>query len=74
MLCGVHSLSLSLSLSLSFLFQGLDLLTNIQRGHVYGDVSGWSLSRRRQLGVHLLHKAYQSYRLHTPQQIYQTDL
>jgi hypothetical protein len=53
---------------------GLDLLTNIQRGHVYGDVSGWSLPRRRQLGVHFLHKAYHSYRLHTPQQIYQTDL
>ena len=53
---------------------GIDMLTNVQRGHVYGDVSGWSLSRRRQLGVHLLYKAFLSYKLHPPQQIYHGDL
>lgn len=53
---------------------GLDMLTNIQRGHVYGEVCGWRMCKRRKLGVHLLHKAFRAYLLDTPQEVFQHDL
>jgi hypothetical protein len=53
---------------------GVDLLTNIQRGHVYGDICGWRMGKRRKLGVHLLHKAFRAYTVDKPQEIFQDDL
>ena len=53
---------------------GIDVLTNVQRGHVYGEVCGWRMSKKRQLGIHLLHKAFRAYLLDPPQEIFQQDL
>uniref|UniRef100_A0A8C3YHR6 Ankyrin repeat and LEM domain containing 1 n=1 Tax=Catagonus wagneri TaxID=51154 RepID=A0A8C3YHR6_9CETA len=36
---------------------GIRTLTNQKQGHYYGVVAGWSPTRRRRLGVHLLHRA-----------------
>ncbi|XP_034853437.1 ankyrin repeat and LEM domain-containing protein 1 [Mirounga leonina] len=36
---------------------GIQTLTNQKQGHCYGVVAGWSATRRRRLGVHLLHRA-----------------
>ncbi|XP_069864621.1 ankyrin repeat and LEM domain-containing protein 1 [Dipodomys merriami] len=36
---------------------GIQRLTNQKQGHYYGVVASWPLSRRRRLGVHLLHRA-----------------
>ncbi|KAM7140186.1 ankyrin repeat and LEM domain-containing protein 1 isoform 3-T3 [Molossus nigricans] len=36
---------------------GIQMLTNQKQGHCYGVVSSWSPTRRRRLGVHLLHRA-----------------
>ncbi|XP_034513910.1 ankyrin repeat and LEM domain-containing protein 1 isoform X4 [Ailuropoda melanoleuca] len=36
---------------------GIRMLTNQKQGHCYGVVAGWPASRRRRLGVHLLHRA-----------------
>ncbi|XP_014320651.1 ankyrin repeat and LEM domain-containing protein 1 [Myotis lucifugus] len=36
---------------------GIRTLTNQKQGHCYGVVASWSPSRRRRLGVHLLHRA-----------------
>ncbi|XP_025741502.2 ankyrin repeat and LEM domain-containing protein 1 isoform X1 [Callorhinus ursinus] len=36
---------------------GLQTLTNRKQGHCYGVVAGWPATRRRRLGVHLLHRA-----------------
>ena len=50
------------------------MLTNVQRGHAYGEVCGWRIARRRQLGVYLLHKAWLVYKLDPPQEIFRHDL
>lgn len=50
------------------------MLTNVQRGHVYGNVCGWRMCKRRQLGVHLLHKAYRTYLIHMPQELFLCNL
>lgn len=36
---------------------GIQTLTNQKQGHCYGVVASWSPTRRRRLGVHLLHRA-----------------
>ncbi|XP_032723485.1 ankyrin repeat and LEM domain-containing protein 1 [Lontra canadensis] len=36
---------------------GIQTLTNQKQGHCYGVVEGWPATRRRRLGVHLLHRA-----------------
>ncbi|XP_053524010.1 ankyrin repeat and LEM domain-containing protein 1 isoform X2 [Artibeus jamaicensis] len=36
---------------------GIQTLTNQKQGHCYGVVASWPPSRRRRLGVHLLHRA-----------------
>eukprot|EP00070_Physeter_catodon_P031969 XP_028338863.1 ankyrin repeat and LEM domain-containing protein 1 isoform X2 [Physeter catodon] len=36
---------------------GIQTLTNQKQGHCYGVVAGWPPTRRRRLGVHLLHRA-----------------
>ncbi|XP_037674232.1 ankyrin repeat and LEM domain-containing protein 1 [Choloepus didactylus] len=36
---------------------GIQMLTNQRQGHCYGVVGGWPPTRRRRLGVHLLHRA-----------------
>ncbi|XP_036884780.1 ankyrin repeat and LEM domain-containing protein 1 isoform X2 [Sturnira hondurensis] len=36
---------------------GIQMLTNQKQGHCYGVVASWPPSRRRRLGVHLLHRA-----------------
>ncbi|XP_006057949.4 ankyrin repeat and LEM domain-containing protein 1 isoform X1 [Bubalus bubalis] len=36
---------------------GIQMLTNQKQGHCYGVVADWPLTRRRRLGVHLLHRA-----------------
>nr|XP_044998425.1 ankyrin repeat and LEM domain-containing protein 1 [Jaculus jaculus] len=36
---------------------GIQTLTNQKQGHYYGVVAGWPPTRRRCLGVHLLHRA-----------------
>lgn len=33
------------------------MLTNQKQGHCYGVVADWPPTRRRRLGVHLLHRA-----------------
>lgn len=53
---------------------GLDVLTNVQRGHVHGEVCGWRMGKRRNLGVHLLNKAFKTYTLDTPQEIFEDDV
>ena len=50
------------------------MLTNVQRGHVYGEVCGWRMGKRRSLGVHLLHKALKTFILDSPQEIFEDDL
>ena len=53
---------------------GLEILTNIIRGHVYGCVCEWRKCKRRQLGVHLLYKAFRSFLIHTPQELLEQDI
>ena len=53
---------------------GLEMLTNVQRGHVYGCVRGWRMCKRRQLGVHFLYKAFRSFLIHTPQELLEQDI
>ncbi len=53
---------------------GMDMLTNVQRGHVYGCVCSWRMNRRRQLGVHLLYKAYRTFLIYTPQELFLEDI
>lgn len=53
---------------------GLNMLTNIQKGHAHGEVAGWPLPRRRHFGVYLLFKAFRAFLLDPPPQIYQGDL
>lgn len=36
---------------------GIRTLTNQKQGHYYGVVADWPPTRRRRLGVHLLHRA-----------------
>ncbi|XP_053442406.1 ankyrin repeat and LEM domain-containing protein 1 [Nycticebus coucang] len=36
---------------------GIQMLTNQKQGHYYGVVASWPPTRRRRLGVHLLHRA-----------------
>lgn len=36
---------------------GIQMLTNQKQGHYYGVVANWPATRRRRLGVHLLHRA-----------------
>uniref|UniRef100_A0A8C6DW48 Ankyrin repeat and LEM domain containing 1 n=1 Tax=Moschus moschiferus TaxID=68415 RepID=A0A8C6DW48_MOSMO len=36
---------------------GIQMLTNQKQGHYYGVVADWPPTRRRRLGVHLLHRA-----------------
>ncbi|XP_017906863.1 PREDICTED: ankyrin repeat and LEM domain-containing protein 1 [Capra hircus] len=36
---------------------GIQMLTNQKQGHCYGVVADWPPTRRRRLGVHLLHRA-----------------
>lgn len=50
------------------------MITNIQKGHMYGEVSHWGCGKRRQFGVFLLHKAYLCYLLDPPQPVGQDDL
>ena len=52
---------------------GLDILTNVQKGHVYGRMANWGAGKRRQFGVYLLHKAYLCYLLDPPQPVGQHD-
>lgn len=53
---------------------GLAILTNKQKGSVYGDMAGWTAGKRRQFGVFLLHKAFLSFLLDPPQPVGQDDL
>ena len=53
---------------------GLNMLSNIQKGHAHGEIAGWPLPRRRHFGVYLLYKAFRAFLLDTPPQIYQGDL
>lgn len=53
---------------------GRDNLSNEVRGHYHGQMSTWSSSQQRLFGVYLLHKAYLSYKIDTPQPIYPSDL
>ena len=53
---------------------GMDMLTNIQKGHLYGEMCGWRMGKRRLMGVHLLHKSFQTYNLNTPQEIFMDDI
>ena len=61
----------SLSLVLS---EGLDQLTNAVRGHYHGAMTQWPISRRRRMGVYLLYKAFQSYLINPPPQLFQKDI
>ena len=49
------------------------MLTNVQRGHAYGEVCSWRMCKRRQLGIHLLHKAFKTFLIYTPQEISPQD-
>ena len=55
-------------------FIGRDNLSNEVRGHYHGQMSTWSSSQQRLFGVYLLHKAYLSFKIDTPQPIYPSDL
>ena len=44
-------------MTLFLISPGIQMLTNQKQGHCYGVVADWSPTRRRRLGVHLLHRA-----------------
>ena len=46
------------------------MLTNKQRGSLYVKMMG----KARLMGVHLLHKAFQFYRLDNPQEIFRNNV
>lgn len=54
--------------------QGLENLTNAVKGHFHGVMSSWPVSRQRLFGVSLLHKAFQSFLIDTPQQLFPQDI
>lgn len=43
----------------SLICSGIQTLTNQKQGHYYGEVAYWPPTRRRRLGVYLLHRALQ---------------
>ena len=49
-------------------------LTNKKRGTYYGEMNDWKRSKQRKLGVHLLYKAYLSFKLYQPEQMLYTDI
>lgn len=49
-------------------------LTNKNKGTYYGEVNDWKPSKQSKLGVHLLYKAYQYFKLHQPEQMLYTDI
>ena len=64
--CIAHGVLLSMT--------GIDMLTNQKAGHAYGCVCGWRMCKRRQLGVLLLHKAFRTLLIHTPQELFPDNL
>ena len=44
-------------MTLFLISPGIQMLTNQKQGHCYGVVADWPPTRRRRLGVHLLHRA-----------------
>ncbi|XP_015280608.1 PREDICTED: ankyrin repeat and LEM domain-containing protein 1 [Gekko japonicus] len=53
---------------------GLKMLTNQKRGNYYGIVAGWSMKRRRNLGVYLLHRAMQIFLAEGERQLRPADI
>ncbi|KAL8177588.1 UNVERIFIED_CONTAM: hypothetical protein K2H54_013817 [Gekko kuhli] len=53
---------------------GLKMLTNQKRGNYYGIVAGWSMKRRRNLGIYLLHRAMQIFLAEGERQLRPTDI
>ncbi|KAM6963049.1 uncharacterized protein FYW47_008681 [Aplochiton taeniatus] len=53
---------------------GLKMLTNQKRGDFYGVVSTWSVTRKRQLGVHLLYRAMQIFLAEGERQLRPADI
>ncbi|XP_071486602.1 uncharacterized protein [Diadema antillarum] len=53
---------------------GLTRLTNAKRGDYYGVSHSWTGSKKRQVGVHLLHKACQIFLMEGERQIRQSDI
>ncbi|XP_072167071.1 uncharacterized protein [Diadema setosum] len=53
---------------------GLTRLTNAKRGDYYGVSHSWTASKKRQVGVHLLHKACQIFLMEGERQIRQSDI
>ncbi|XP_034035058.1 ankyrin repeat and LEM domain-containing protein 1 [Thalassophryne amazonica] len=53
---------------------GLKMLTNQKRGDFYGVVSNWQVTRKRQLGVHLLYRAMQIFLAEGERQLRPPDI
>ncbi|CAL8252965.1 unnamed protein product [Merluccius merluccius] len=53
---------------------GLKMLTNKKRGDYYGVVSTWQARKRRDLGVHLLHRAMQIFLAEGERQLRPADI
>ena len=57
-----------------FAFIGIQNLTNVVKGHYHGVMTRWSPSQRRTFGIYLLQKAFKSFLLDIPQQLFQQDV
>lgn len=44
-------------MTLPLICPGIQTLTNQKQGHCYGEVAHWPSTKRRRLGVYLLHRA-----------------
>ncbi|KAJ7993452.1 hypothetical protein DPEC_G00272580 [Dallia pectoralis] len=53
---------------------GLKMLTNQKRGDYYGVVSTWPVKKKRELGVHLLHRAMQIFLAEGERQLRPPDI
>ncbi|XP_053558906.1 ankyrin repeat and LEM domain-containing protein 1 [Bombina bombina] len=53
---------------------GLKMLTNQKKGVYYGQVKSWAPSRRRRLGVHMLHRAMQIFLAEGERQLRPPDI
>ncbi|KAM5193347.1 ankyrin repeat and LEM domain-containing protein 1 [Mantella aurantiaca] len=53
---------------------GLKMLTNQKKGVYYGQAQNWTLTRRRRLGVHMLHRAMQIFLAEGERQLRPPDI
>ncbi|XP_018414158.1 PREDICTED: ankyrin repeat and LEM domain-containing protein 1 [Nanorana parkeri] len=53
---------------------GLKMLTNQKKGVYYGQAQNWALTRRRRLGVHMLHRAMQIFMAEGERQLRPPDI